>query len=440
MYSTNIAPADIHQFLEKHILADGLDFTLDLEKSNGCYLYDSTNNREILDFFNFFSTAPLGHNHPALFKDEEFKKNLLTAAISNPSNSDFYTTQYATFIETFARVAKPENFKYSFFISGGALAVANALKVAMDWKVQKNMKKGLKEEKGHQVIHFQQAFHGRSGYTLSITDTSDDKTRYFKKFDWPRILNPKITFPIEDHLDEVIKLEQKAVEQVKQAFADNQDDICCIIIEPVQSEGGDNHFRPEFFKELRILADENEAMLIFDEVQTGVGLTGKFWGYENYGVEPDLIAFGKKMQVCGIMSTARVDEIPENCFHVNSRINSTWGGSLTDMVRSTKFLEVIESDNLVENASIQGNYLLSKLHQLAEKHSLTNVRGVGLLCAFDLPSTDIRNNVIDKALEKNLLLLGCGDQSIRFRPPLIVSKDVIDEGMDILHKTLQENL
>ncbi len=439
MYTISVDPNKVQEVLKQYILADGLDFTVDLEKSKGCYLHDSTNNRDILDFFTFFATSPVGHNHPKMLNDEEFKKNLLIAAISNPSNSDFYTTQYATFVKTFARIAMPKPFKYSFFIAGGALAVENALKVAMDWKVQKNFKKGYKEEKGHQVIHFREAFHGRSGYTLSLTNTDPNKTNYFTKFDWPRIDNPTITFPLNDaNVAGVIKKEEKAVEQIKQALVNRKDDICAILIEPIQREGGGNYFRKEFFLELRKIADENEVLLIFDEVQNGVGLTGKFWAYQHFDVVPDILAFGKKMQVCGIISTNRVDDIENNCFHASSRINSTWGGNLVDMVRATKYLEIIEEDNLVENSARQGKYILNKLFELKKQFPLSNIRGLGLQCAFDLPTEADRDALIKSALENNLLLLSCGERSIRFRTPLIISEKEIDEGISIMEKTFQK--
>ena len=440
METINTATNNVRDYLSNYMLADGMNFTLDLANSKGSYLRDATNNRDILDFFTFFATAAIGHNHPSFYNDEEFKKNILETAIMNPSNSDFYTEQYAKFIEVFAPMAMGDKFKYSFFISGGALAVENALKVAMDWKVQKNIKNGISDELGHQVIHFKQAFHGRSGYTLSLTNTSPDKTRNFKMFDWPRITNPKIVFPMEENLDSIIESENEAVNQIKQAFADNKDDICSIILEPIQGEGGDNHFRKEFFQQLRDLADENEAMLIFDEVQTGVGLTGKFWAFEHYGVTPDLIAFGKKMQVCGILSTDRVDEVEDNCFQVSSRINSTWGGSLTDMVRATKILQVIEEDGLIDNAAKQGNNLVDKLNTLKSNFDVSNVRGQGLMCSFDMPNTETRNKLLSMSLENDMLLLGCGDQSVRFRPSLIVNDEELSKAVSIIEKCLGDIL
>ena len=430
---------DILSVLKKYILADGFKFTIDLEKSHDCYIYDSLNNREILDFFSYFATNALGHNHQDMIGDQHFKKELMIAAIENPSNSDFYTRQYAEFLKTFARVAMPAPFKHVFFISGGALAVENAIKVAMDWKVKKNFKKGYKEEKGHQVIHFKQAFHGRSGYTLSLTNSKPVQTDLFTKFNWPRVDNPKITFPVsEASLKELVVKEQESIEQIKKALKDHPDDICAILIEPIQSEGGDNHFRAEFLQALRDIADREEILLIFDEVQNGVGLTGKFWAYQHFNVVPDILSFGKKMQTCGIIATGRVDEIEDNCFTVPGRINSTWGGNLADMVRATKILEIIEKNKLVENAHIMGTYLLSKLVELSATRKISNVRGRGLQCAFDLPSTQQRDELIKIALENDLLILGAGTHSIRVRPALVIEQHHIDEGVNILDQSLAQ--
>lgn len=430
----NILPVNRHIILE-----DGFKFLIDLERSHDCYLYDATNRREILDLFSFFATNALGHNHPKMTSDKRFLKDMQIAGIENPSNSDFYTRQYATFLEAFGKYAMPKAFTHAFFISGGTLAVENALKVAMDWKIKKNFHKGLRQEKGKQVIHFRQAFHGRSGYALSLTNSKPVQTDYFTTFDWPRIDNPKIHFPLDAQAEQkLIKAEKEAIRQIRKAFADDPDDICAIIIEPIQSEGGDNHFRKEFFHELRRIADEQEVMLIFDEVQNGVGLTGKFWAYEHFGVVPDILCFGKKMQVCGIMATSRVDEIEDNCFTTAGRINSTWGGNLSDMVRATKILEIIHKEKLVENAEKQGRYILEWLHKLAEKHQLRNIRGRGLQCAFDLPSGKLRDELISRALDNHLLLIGAGEFSIRLRPALIIRKRHINDAMKIIGRTLND--
>jgi L-lysine 6-transaminase len=440
MYNLLVAPENVQDSLKKHILADGFDLTFDMEKSKGVYIYDAKHKRTYLDFFTCFASVPLGYNHEKMINDEEFKKNLMLAALTNPSNSDIYTTQYAQFVETFARVGIPEYLPHAFFISGGAMAIENALKVAMDWKVQKNFAKGYTKEKGFKVLHFEHAFHGRSGYTLSLTNTLPVKTKWFAKFDWPRVSLPQINFPYTDsNHEDLLRREALSIKQIRKAFEVNKDDICAIIIEPIQSEGGDNHVRQEFLEQLRILADENDAMLIYDEVQTGVGLSGKFWCHEHYGekARPDILAFGKKMQVCGILAGKKVDEVEGNVFNVPSRINSTWGGSLVDMVRSSKIMEIIEEDNLCENAAVVGEYLQNELSKIAERNSLiSNVRGKGLLTAFDFPDKTRRDNFIKEGMKKDVMFLGCGNQTIRFRPALIMDNDHIDEGLSVLEKVL----
>ena len=435
-----LKPTDVHSALEKHMLVDGLDLVLDLEKSQGSHIYDSRNGRQFVDFFSFFATNPVGINHPKM-RDPDFMKRMGEIAIHNPSNSDIYTVPMAQFVETFARVGMPESLPHLFMVAGGSVAVENALKTAFDWKVRRNRERGVAGDKGQQILHFKEAFHGRTGYSLSLTNTADPrKTMYFPQFDWPRIVNPKIAFPLEEDLDAVIALEKQAVEQIQRAITDNPDDIAGLIIEPIQGEGGDNHFRPEFFQKLRALADEHEFLLIVDEVQTGVGLTGKMWAHTHYGIEPDVLSFGKKTQVCGILAGRRVDEVEHNVFSESTRINSTWGGNLVDMVRFGRFLEIIDEDRLIDNARDVGAYLLDKLYgfQAERPEQVSNARGRGLMCAFDLPDADIRNEFLKLAFDDGLLILGCGVRSVRFRPVLSVAKEDIDEGLHIVGQVLKK--
>lgn len=441
-YQITINPKQVDATLKKHILRDGWDLVLDLEKSKGVFIYDSKNERTLLDFFTCFASLPIGYNHPKMVNDENFKHNLFLAALTNPSNSDIYTIQYAQFVDTFSRIGIPEYLPHAFFIAGGSLAVENALKVAMDWKVQKNFQKGYTKEVGTKVLHFKEAFHGRSGYTMSLTNTDPAKIQLFAKFtDWPRVLNPKITFPYSDEAyEDLLKRENLAIQQIKQAFKSYPDEICAIIIEPIQGEGGDNHFRKEFFEKLRVLADENECMLIYDEVQTGVGLTGKFWCHEHFGenARPDILCFGKKMQVCGILVGEKVDEVQTNVFRVPSRINSTWGGNLVDMVRASQILQVIHEDQLVDHVAKTGEYFLQQLQEVAKEHKVTNIRGRGFMCAFDLPNTELRNQFIKVGMNKGVLFLGCAEKSIRFRPALIMQKEEIDLAIKVMREVLAE--
>jgi len=443
MKTSHIAPSAVHATLGRHLLADGYDMVLDLDKSRGRRLHDARTGREYLDLFSFFATLPIGFNHPKM-RDPDFLARLTRAALVNPTNSDIYTTDFAEFVEVFGRVAMRAHLPHSFFIAGGALGVENALKAAMDWKVRRNFRTGSQAEKGHQILHFQDAFHGRSGYTVSMTNTADPrKYEYLAKLDWPRVSNPYLRFPVDAaELARVQKAEATALAEIRRAFAERQDDIAAIILEPIQAEGGDNHFRPEFLAALKAVAHEHDALLIFDEVQTGVGLTGSFWAHEALGVQPDLLAFGKKMQVCGMLGGGRLDEEPDNVFRVSSRINSTWGGNLVDMVRSRRYLEIIEEERLVENAATVGAHHLVRLQELqgAMPDVIANARGRGLMCAIDLPDTDTRNRAIDKAYDLGLMILGCGHRSLRFRPPLDITRAEVDEAIDLLARAVKQTL
>ncbi|MCH7676143.1 L-lysine 6-transaminase [candidate division KSB1 bacterium] len=425
------------------MLVDGYsEIVVDLQKSEGNYIYDSLSGRKYLDMFSYFATAPIGHNHPAMH-DLEFKEKILSVAIMKPSNSDFYSTEMAEFVQTFSKYAIPEQLPYLFLVSGGALAVENALKAAFDWKVRRNFQKGIKEEKGSQVIHFKEAFHGRSGYTLSLTNTDKRKTKYFPKFNWPRITNPKILFPFNEvNLDKVVALENQAIDEIKAAIHECGDDIAAMIIEPIQGEGGDNHFRKEFFQKLRTVADESDILLIFDEVQTGIGLTGKMWCYEHFGVNPDMLVFGKKTQVCGFLCSKRIDEVDDNVFHESGRLNSTWGGNLVDMVRFRKYLEIIVTDKLIENTCNVGEYFLTELLQLEDEFDtiVSRVRGRGFMIAFDLPNSEIRNQFLSKTYENGLIALPSGERSIRFRPSLNLPGELVDETLRILRESLADVL
>lgn len=440
IFNYSIDESNVIETIGKYMLADGYDFVIDNLKSTSTVLVDKRNGKELIDFFTCFASMPLGFNHPKML-DDDFINYIGRASLNKPSNSDLYSQELATFVETLFKIAVPDYFKYSFFISGGALAVENALKTAFDWKVRKNFAKGYKSEHGLKVIHFKEAFHGRTGYTLSLTNTDPDKVKYFPRFDWPRVSNPKIKFPLNDeNLQDLKAAEQQSVAEIMDAIAANKDDIAAIIIEPIQGEGGDNHFSNDYMRSLRRIADENEIMLIFDEVQTGVGVTGTMWAHEQLGVKPDILCFGKKMQVCGILVTDRVDEVEENVFHTSSRINSTWGGNLTDMVRATKYLEIIHEENLLKNAELTGDKLLDEIIDLQEKYSgvVTNARGRGLFCAFDLTTPELRNDVIKKSFAKGLFALPCGSRSIRFRPPLNVDTATIKRGMEIIDKSIAE--
>jgi L-lysine 6-transaminase len=435
---THLKPSEVHEVLARHVLTDGMKLVLDLRRSRGSRMVDARTGDRYLDMYTFFASAPLGINPPSIVDDPTFMAELAEIAANKPANPDMYSTAYAEFVETFVRVLGDPALPHLFFIEGGALAVENALKVAFDWKSRKNEAAGRDRNLGTQIMHLTRAFHGRSGYTLSLTNTEPNKIDRFPKFDWPRIDVPAILHPLNDHLAEVIVAEEDALRQAERAFAQNPHDIAAFIAEPIQGEGGDNHMRPEFLQAMLRLVHSHDALFILDEVQTGVGTTGTPWAYQQLGIQPDVVAFAKKAQVGGIMAGGRVDEVPDNVFAVSGRINSTWGGGLVDMVRSQRILEIIEAEGLIEQAGPKGAQLVAGLEQLRDEAGLiSNVRGRGLFVAFDLENRDERDAMVtDLRTVERVIVLPCGERSIRFRPALSVSQDEIDEAVGATRRSV----
>lgn len=437
----SIAPAEVHDTLRQHLLVDGYPIVVDLEASHGSWVRDALTGRDLLDFFSFFASNPVGFNHPHMVQ-AEVQARLALAGTLKVSNADYYTTYMAEFVDTVARTAGQPELPNYFFIDGGTLAVENGMKTAFDWKVRKNLGQG-RPAAGQQIMHFEHAFHGRSGYALSVTNTDPTKTDHFPKFDWPRLPCPAARFPLTGaHLEATIAAEAMALAAAERAFAEREHDVAAVLIEPIQAEGGDHHFRPELLQGLRRLCDEHEALLIFDEVQTGLGLTGTWWAYQQLGVVPDVLCFAKKMQVGGIFVSNRVHEVADNVFKKPSRINSTWGSSLADMVRCTHILEVMVNDDLLGNATRRGDELLAGLHALAARYPehVDNVRGRGLMCALDVSSTQLRNRIIRTCFDDGMIILPCGTRSLRFRPALTVTSELIAEGVKRLGSAVAQSL
>jgi len=433
-----VTPQQVHGVLARHLLDDGYKLVYDTRASHGAWIVDARTGEEYLDLYTFFASSPLGSNPAGLADDPEFMAVLAEAAANKPANPDMFTTHYAQFVETFVRVLGDPALPHLFFVEGGALAVENALKVAFDWKSRRNEAAGRSPQLGTRVMHLTRAFHGRSGYTLSLTNTEPVKTERFPKFDWPRIDVPAVRFPLPEHLAEVEEAEARALAQAAAAFAAHPHDIACFIAEPIQGEGGDNHMRPEFLRAMQDLCRANDALFVLDEVQTGVGLTGTAWAYQQLGLEPDVVAFAKKVQLGGVMAGRRVDEVADNVFAVSGRINSTWGGGLADMVRSRRLLEIIERDALIDRAAKTGNWLLGELRALGERHGAvaSNVRGRGLMCAFDLPAPETRDSVVRRLLAQHVVVLPCGEQTVRFRPTLNVTEAELGFGLAALDRVL----
>jgi len=187
------------------------------------------------------------------------------------------------------------------------------------------------------------------------------------------------------------------------------------------------------------VCDEDEMLLIFDEVQCGMGITGRWWAFEHAGVFPDIFSFGKKTQTCGLAATRRCDDV-ESVFKVPSRINSTFGGNLVDMVRCGRYVEIIEREGMLANAAKVGQALLESLERIAAEFPalVSNVRGRGLMCAFDLPSTEIRDRAKRALFDERVIILGCGSRSLRYRPVLDFSQADVDAAAERIGRALRK--
>ena len=318
-----------------------------------------------------------------------------------------------------------------FFVEGGALAVENALKCAFDWKSRRNEAAGRSPELGTRVLHLQHAFHGRSGYTLSLTNTDPVKVDRFPKFDWPRVSSPAVRFPLDAFRGEVEAAERTALAEAEAAFEAFPHDIACFIAEPIQCEGGDRHLRAEFLLAAQELCHRNDALFVLDEVQTGAGTTGTPWCYQQLELAPDVVAFGKKVQLGGIMAGRRVLEVEENVLRTPGRISSTWGGNLTDMVRSRRLLQLVERTGAIANAATVGQHLLARLEELAENRPdvVSNARGRGFIAAIDLATSELRDEALAALRHsEHVLALACGERSLRFRPALSMPAEDVDLG------------
>jgi L-lysine 6-transaminase len=435
-----IAPADVLTVLGEHVLVDGCDLVLDLAASTGSTLVDARTGTRYLDLYSFFASAPLGINPPELCADPAFLAELGRTAVNKPANPDVATVAYAEFVATFTAVLGDPRLPYLFFVEGGALAVENALKCAFDWKSRHNEAAGRSAELGRKVLHLRHAFHGRSGYTLSMTNTDPVKTARFPLFDWPRIDSPAQRFPVTPaSVAQVRAAEARALAQAAAAFERYPHDIACFLAEPIQCEGGDRHLRPEFLAAMAELCRRHDALFVLDEVQTGVGATGSAWAYQQLGLAPDIVAFGKKVQVGGVMAGGRIDEVPRNVFRVPGRISSTWGGGLVDMVRSRRMLEVMAERRLFDAAAVLGAELLAGLVALAERYPrlASNARGRGLLCALDLPDRTTRDEALRRLRhDEHVLALPAGDVTVRFRPALTITAEELAAALAALGRVL----
>ena len=288
------------------------------------------------------------------------------------------------------------------------------------------------------ILSFEKAFHGRLFGSLTTTRSKPIHKIDIPAFDWPAAPFPSIKYPLNEHKEENAKEVKRCLEITEHLIKTHKNPVAGIIVEPIQGEGGDNWAPPEFFQGLRKITTENNVAFIVDEVQTGVGLTGKFWAHEHWGLEPgnepDIVTFSKRMQAAGSFHKAKF-RAPQPYRNFN-----TWLGEPVKAMYLRDILKEIENKKLVDNVNVTGKYLKDQLQAFSQgKYSskVKNVRGEGLFLAFDLPSAELRDNLVDGLRREGIESGGSGVAALRFRPQLIFTPKHADIVLDKLDKVLK---
>lgn len=386
-------------------------FPVAIEKGEGCKLWD-TEDKEYLDFVAGIATCTLGHAHPALVEavTKQIKK------LHHISNLYYIPEQgeLAKWIVDHSCADKV------FFCNSGAEANEAAIKL-----VRKYAHTVLEFLEQPVILTAKSSFHGRTLATITATG----QPKYQKNFE-----------PLVPGFEYVPYNDITAIEEAITDIDEGDRRVAAIMIEPLQGEGGVRPGELEYFLRLRKICDDTGILLVFDEVQTGVGRTGKMWGYENLGIEPDIITSAKGL-AGGIPIGAMMCKASCDVFEPGNHA-STFGGNPFACASALAVLQTIEKDNLLQNVQARGEQLRTRLRAIAQKYSdiFIDVRGWGLINGMEINNnaelTSIE--VVKKAMENGLLLAPAGPKVIRFVPPLIVSAEEIDQGSDILEKTVSQ--
>lgn len=330
---------------------------IDFEKSHDSYIFDKNRQCYFLDFFGLYSSVPLGYSHP-VFKDEAFLKEYNLISGLKVPNCEVISDEAKEFLKEFSGHPAMASFKNFHFSCTGALAIEAAIKTAID---QKKPQKPI-------VIGLKESFHGINSYGGFITDRFYPVSKRLDGFpegNWPKIHNPKLIYKADGSVDE--SASQKGIKQFSKEFNEvlkqhGADNIVALVIEPIQSTFGDNYFSRDFFKLIRELCDSNNIALIFDEIQTGFGTSGTLWYFEQTGIIPDIVVFGKKAQISGIMVKDKFSRIFEHPI----KLEVTWDGDLNDMVRCKYILKAYKEYNIFDNVNQRGQELLNGLKEIKE--------------------------------------------------------------------------
>jgi len=425
--------------LGKYVIATPYPFALDLEKCEGMWLA-TVDGQRLFDWAGYYGSKLIGHNHPGLYEPSYVKK-LVRAANNKVANPDFLTQECLDYYRLLYQVA-PQSMQNNqlevYAVNSGAEAVENMMKYLV---AKFNLKRAEQNRSisNRRFLYFDHAFHGRTVFALNITQTVDPiATRDFHGLSLSG--NIKLPFPAYDSAastEQNLSNAKQALEQAESVLKLMADEIVGIIVEPIQGAGGHRVALPEFFQGLSRLAEQYGVYLAFDEVQTGLGATGKMWGIDHFNLPypPMAIATGKKFGAGVVYMKEPLEDV--------GVLDSTWGGTLADMVRVVREMEIVEQEGLIARAAKNGERLSDGLHRLVNAYPsvLSNVRGLGLYQGFSLDTPARKARLVEVARnEFGLLLLGAGKRSIRTRPNLSVTAEEIDQFLEILPSCVERVL
>lgn len=424
---------------------------MDDAASDGVWLHDVDGN-VMLDLFANFALGALGYNHPALV--ETARSPAFVAAAVNPTSTPFVTTPaWIDFVSAMEGYA-PKGMARIFCVDGGGEGVESALKAAFirhgerrraaagrptnPLELTPEEQCAILDNEGTDavVVSFAGAFHGRGLGPMSATHSKLIHKADLPSFSWPTAIFPASRFPLDQHADDNLKAEAEALQSLEHLLEKYAGRVAAILVEPIQSEGGDRHASPAFFRGVQALAKQAGAALLFDEVQTGMGITGTLWAHEQLELPtpPDIVCFGKKMQMGGFFATSDYD------IAQFGRMYQTRNGDRARAMLGLATLRAIESDGLLANVRETGAYFLARLGELAARFPalVTQPRGRGFLLAFDLPTTAARDEFNTRALRRGVFASYTGVRSVRLRPHLITTRAHVDEAMGVFFEVAAE--
>ncbi|CAF0749985.1 unnamed protein product [Adineta ricciae] len=418
--------------LEKTQNALSTIFVLDIDKSIGNYAVDIDGN-VMLDVYEQIASLPLGYNHPAIQKVFQDSKNL-SQLVNRPALGVHPTPQFIKQIDQTLLPIAPKGLEYVQPMMCGSCSNENAFKAICIWYAtkQRGGKPFTDEELKSSMVNkapgcspvtimsFEGAFHGRTFGALACTHSKPIHKLDIPSFDWPIAPFPRYKYPLQEHERENKKEDGRCLARIEELFHEyksKNSSVAGVVVEPIQSEGGDYHGSPAFFQKLQKITKANGAALLIDEVQTGLGATGKFWAYEHFNLPepPDVVTFSKKFQTGGYF--AKADFQPKQPY----RIFNTWMGEPAKLLVLDAILKTVKAENLVDNTRKTGDILLKGLEDISRKYSklILNVRGRGTFCAFDMPDASTRDKFIGQMRNAGIQMGACGDVAVRFRPALI---------------------